>query len=307
MTGFKRMHPGEHNAFPGRKALVYLDAVWATPACADFPERDSVVRRDNPHKVLSVLAKNRRRRQKDGRSDWFGERYGHICAEPESRRRIIEGELDPARQGRCVGLRRDFPHFAGCCYLGIDKQRDSEFGAFANLRHEIVGDIEDGFADIGTRDGDNRLTCRDDLADFDIPYRNNAVVIRVKFGVTGLLLGLRETRAGLRKPGFGGFQRGDRGIELCLRCAPAAGRNESAFTLFISLCVHHEGFGVGQIGFRGEDCELSQTWIESCKPLAFFHEVADGCVAGNDPATRAKPELSLITGLDSARERAENP
>ena len=32
----------------------------------------------------------------------------------------------PARQGRRVGLRGDFAHFAGCGYLGVDKKRDGE-------------------------------------------------------------------------------------------------------------------------------------------------------------------------------------
>ncbi len=232
----------DHDAVAGGKTRLD-DGMVALGAgdLDDAPRHLGAVVRQHPDVPPAVGVDDRGRGDEDFRRDGVVGFDGDGGADAERGDRILEREPHTVQSRDRIGERRDLAHLR----LGGDLRRflkpHIELHAGRDARHEIVRDVDDGVAAVGTGDRHDGLAGVDILADFGRPRGDDAIEIRGQFGVADLLFG--EPQRGLRliEPPFGSVAAGDGIIERRLGGAAFAGQNA------LPAC---DAFGVGDTELR---------------------------------------------------------
>lgn len=87
---------------------------------------------------------------------------------------------------------RDFANLAFGTDRRIKLKPDHEGHADPQSARQIVGDVDDGFANIRARNGHDGLSRRDDLADFGTDEGDDAAEIRLQLRVAELFTRLGQ-------------------------------------------------------------------------------------------------------------------
>ena len=101
---------------------------------------------DDPGHLLSVLIEKRRFWDHDAPRGLLQRASCDVGAEPEIRRRVIEGNLHTLAVGQGVNARSDFPYSPANANRRLDQQPHLERTAFLQTDSGVVGYVDDSLS-----------------------------------------------------------------------------------------------------------------------------------------------------------------